>query len=111
VIAGFVACSGNDDVPAPHIASVMPAHAPAGISVMVVGDHFCQQPDAGSDRDPLPCENTGAVLFGETPGTVGTYQDSTISVEVPSLPPGTIDVTVTVAGRRSNHGDFRIDSP
>jgi hypothetical protein len=111
VLVTLCACSGNDDVPAPQVTSMLPAHAPPGVTVMLLGDHFCQQPDTGSDDDPLACEHDGSVVFGEAPGTVGQYQDQTITVEVPTLPPGPIDVTVTVAGRRSNHADFRIDPP
>jgi hypothetical protein len=109
----FIACAGctqSDDVPAPAIASVSPDHAPAGASVMIAGQGFCQQPDTGGE-DPLACANMGLVEFGQVPGSIGSYTDDMISVEVPALASGPTTITVAVAGRRSNRADFVVDGP
>jgi hypothetical protein len=109
----FVACVGctqSDDVPAPLIATVLPDHAAPGVSVMISGHGFCQQPDTG-DEDPLACANMGLVEFGQVPGSIGSYTDDMISVEVPALAAGSTTVSVAVAGRRSNRASFFVDGP
>jgi hypothetical protein len=113
IVACFVACAGctqSDDVPAPLIATVLPEHAPPGVSVTISGHGFCQQPDTG-DEDPLACVNMGIVEFGQVPGTIVSYTDDMISVEVPALELGPTTVSVAVAGRRSNRAGFTVDGP
>jgi len=102
----LVACSSNDDVPAPQVAAVTPDQAAAGTVVTVTGSFFCQQAD-GSD-DPLACDNTGEVRFGTASGSIAEYTDSEIMVEVPGGA-GSVQVTVAVAGRTSNSVDFTIE--
>jgi hypothetical protein len=104
-------CSAGDDVPAPAVSAVVPDHASPGVTVMIVGDYFCQQPETGGEEDPLACANMGAVLFGTTPATVAFYAEQMISVEVPPLDSGKVNVAVSVAGRHSNSVAFVVDAP
>jgi hypothetical protein len=104
--ACLAACSQSDDVPAPLISSVTPAHAAPGTSVMVLGSEFCQQPEVSDD--PLACLHVGQVLFGVTTGSVSLYTDTAITVDVPGAT-GALQVFVTSAGRTSNGFDFAID--
>jgi hypothetical protein len=100
------ACSQSDDVPAPHIASVNPAHGVAGSTVTVSGSDFCQQPV--TTDDPLACANVGVVSFGVAPTNTVEYADDSISVEVPNGT-GTVQVVVSSNGRSSNGVDFTFD--
>jgi IPT/TIG domain-containing protein len=106
---GWAACSANDDVPAPTISAVQPDHAVPGASVTVSGSFLCQAPRSGSDVDPLACDHVGTVLFGTTPSLAASYTDTAVVVEVPSLPPGPLDIAVSVAGRSSNSLPFVVD--
>ena len=101
-----VACSANDDVPAPQLSSVVPAAAPAGSVVTISGDYFCQRPNTGNE-DPL-CDTTGVVNFGASPGPVTQWSDTTIMVEVPQGALGSVALSVTVKGRTSNPIAFRV---
>jgi hypothetical protein len=105
------ACSTNDDVPAPAISGVQPDHGMSGITVTVSGSSLCQQPqaDGSSDVDPLACAHMGTVTFGTAPGIVLSYADTMVAVEVPALASGTIDVSVSVAGRNSNQISFVVE--
>jgi hypothetical protein len=104
------ACSANDDVPAPSIGAVQPDRAVPGATVMVSGSYLCQDPRVeGSDPDPLACGHMGAVMFDTTPGVMSAYTDTSVLVEVPALAPGTLGVSVSVAGRSSNRVDFVIE--
>jgi hypothetical protein len=104
------ACSANDDVPAPSISGVQPDHGVPGITVMMSGSYLCQQPRAdGSDLDPLACMHIGSVTFGTVPGVVVSYTDTMVTVEVPALPSGAVDVAVSVAGRNSNRIRFQVE--
>jgi hypothetical protein len=105
-----VACTANDDIPAPAIASVTPNQATPGTPVVIAGSYFCQQTEAGSgETDPLACRVTGAVLFGTAQTDAQQYTDTSITVDVPQLAAGTVSVAVTVAGRVSNSVDFQIE--
>lgn len=106
VFACSLSCTAGEDIPAPAVSSLTPTHASPGSIVTINGSYFCQQPD---NEDPLACANPGSVDFGSVPATVAMYADRSITVEVPSLPPGSVAVTVTSAGRRSNHVGFGID--
>jgi len=108
-ILGLVlsACSENDDVPAPLIASVTPSHATPGTTVTIGGSNFCQQPETSDD--PLACLHSGEVVFGVTTGTVNLYTDDSITAEVPSAM-GSVELVVTSNGRSSNELDFVIDA-
>lgn len=103
-------CSANDDIPAPLISTVMPSHAGPGTPVMISGDYLCQQPE-GDELDPLACANTGTVTFGSLPANITMYTEHELSAEVPSLAPGSVRITVSVAGRRSNQLEFLVDAP
>ncbi len=94
----LVGCSLNEDIPAPHVSSVVPDHAAAGDVVMVNGDYFCQRPPSD---DPL-CDITGTVTFSAAPGTPTMWTDTSIFVEVPAGITGTVDLAVTARGRTSN---------
>jgi hypothetical protein len=96
-------CSANDDIPAPMIASVTPQQAVPGTNVVIAGTNFCQQPES---EDPLACAHVGVVLFGSQPSTLGQYEDTTISADVPALTPGETTVFVSVGGKMSNGADF-----
>jgi hypothetical protein len=100
------ACSANDDIPAPVIASVTPSHAIPGVQVVIDGSYFCQQPESA---DPLACKQSGVVLFGSEPSSLEQYQDTTISVDVPALTPGPTTVYVSAGGKMSNGADFSVD--
>jgi hypothetical protein len=106
---GGAACSANDDVPAPSISAVQPDHAVPGATVTVSGSFLCQTPSSGSDVDPLACDHAGTVLFGTTPSLAASYTDTAVVVEVPSLPPGSLDIAISVAGRSSNSLHFVVD--
>ncbi len=104
------ACSANDDIPAPSISGMQPDHGMPGITVTVAGSYLCQQPQSnGGDVDPLACMNMGTVTFGTAPGVVLSYTDTMVTVQVPALTPGTIDVGVSVAGRNSNRISFFVE--
>ena len=102
------ACSSNDDIPSPQVASVSPDSATEGTVVVVSGSFFCQQPAEDSEDDPLVCNNMGTVLFGTAGGEIAQYTDSSIMVEVP---PGTgmVQVSIEVAGKSSNSVPFTIE--
>jgi hypothetical protein len=106
---GLSACSANDDVPAPAIGAVQPDHAAPGASVTVSGSALCQEPRTDGDGDPLACDQVGTVLFDTAPGVATSYTDTAVTVEVPSLPPGPVDLSISVAGRSSNHVSFVVD--
>jgi len=103
VVAG---CSANDDIPAPMIASITPRQAIPGTNVVIAGTNFCQQPEA---EDPLACAQMGVVLFGSQPSSLGQYEDTTISTDVPTLTPGDTTVFVSVGGKMSNGADFTVE--
>lgn len=104
------ACSANDDVPAPALASITPDHASPGTVVMIAGSYFCQQPDSGSDDvDPLACKTTGTVEFGTDQVDAQQYTDTAIMVSVPQTRTGEVSVAVAVAGRVSNAIAFTVD--
>jgi uncharacterized protein (TIGR03437 family) len=106
-LVATAACSFNDDVPAPLVASVVPARAVAGALVTISGDHFCQRPITGHE-DPT-CPSVGTVDFGLSPGITAMWSDVAITAEVPSLAPGPVTVTVVAAGRVSNAVTFTVE--
>ena len=103
------ACSANDDVPAPVLASATPDHAGVGAIVMLSGSYLCQQPEGSGDIDPLACAHTGQVTFGVVPAIVTQYTDSSVTTEVPDLPAGEVEVGVATGGRTTNTIDFTVD--
>ena len=108
LVVWLAGCTANDDVPAPQLSAVSPASARAGSVVTITGAYLCQQPDTGNE-DPLSCANMGSVQFGTSPATPTLWSDTTISVEVPSLAPATLDLSALVAGRSSNAISFTIE--
>jgi hypothetical protein len=106
-MSAVLACSANDDIPAPIVSAVVPDHAPANSVVVVSGSYFCGRPRSAVE-DPT-CAVSGAVHFGAVPGTPSTYTDVSIMVEVPAGASGATDVTVTAAGRTSNAVAFTVD--
>ena len=107
IAALLAACSANDDVPAPQIASVVPDHAPVGAVVTIDGAHFCQVPDPNPD-DPT-CPVAGTVELGTVPATPTTWADDEVMIEIPAIAPGATTVTITAAGRISNDATFTVD--
>jgi uncharacterized protein (TIGR03437 family) len=106
----FGGCSDNDDIPAPRVSSVSPSAAPPGAIVTVAGAYLCQQPETGSDDDPLDCSSVdGIVYFGTAPGVTSLYTDTQITVEVPEIQVGSVEVSVTSTGRDSNSVSFTIN--
>ncbi len=103
----LVACSANDDVPAPLVGSVTPGHAPPGAVVRIDGDYFCGPPPDGDNPDACPF--TGLVGLGTVPSISSLWTPTTIMVEVPTGQRGEVELVVIVAGRRSNDLDFVID--
>jgi IPT/TIG domain len=104
----FAACSANDDIPAPVLASATPSSAGVGAIITISGSYLCQQPE-GSDVDPLACAHTGAVTFGVTPADVSQYTDSSITATVPEMPAGDTQIGVATGGRDSNTIDFTVE--
>lgn len=99
------ACSANDDIPAPRIASITPNHATAGTSVTLDGDFFCHQLES---EDPLVCAQQGTVHFGTAVADVIVYADAMIVADVPDVT-GKVRVSVEVAGEASNGFDFTVE--
>ena len=108
VISAFAlaGCSANDDLPAPLIAALSPDHAMAGTSVLITGSYFCHQAEE-TDQDP-PCTTMGAVYFGSQVAEALQYDERAITVAVPQGT-GTVDVSVSVAGERSNTATFTFE--
>lgn len=106
-----VACSANDDVPAPAIASVSPARAMIGSAIAISGSGFCQQPleDDGDEQDPLACAHVGTVQFGTASVSPVEYADTVVTAVIPDLPPGAIEVRISVAGRATNAVSLTIE--
>jgi IPT/TIG domain len=111
VALALCACSANDDVPAPAIASVSPARAMSGTSIAISGSAFCQQPpgDEGGEQDPLACEHVGVVQFGASSVAPVQYTDTAVTAVIPDLPPGPIALRISVAGRVSNAFSLTIE--
>lgn len=106
VLMLVAACSASDDFPAPQIASVNPQHATAGAAVVIAGSYFCHQ----SEEDPQadPCTMMGTIYFGTTVATALQYEETSITAEVPDGT-GTADITLIVAGERSNAVSFTFE--
>jgi hypothetical protein len=107
VAALLAACSANDDIPAPQVASITPDQGPANAVVQVDGSYFCQRPE-GTLQDPTCPSIAGSVQFGQVPETPVTWQDTAIQVEVPSGVTGSVAVSVTAMGRASNSVSFTV---
>jgi hypothetical protein len=99
------ACSAGDDVPLPMLTSIVPNHGPVGAIVTLGGAYFCQKANIGEDPT---CDTIGTVRFGTMQGTISTWNDQQIMVEVPAGS-GQVDVTVIAAGRVSNGVGFTIE--
>jgi len=105
-LALLAACSANDDFPAPQIASLNPQQAMAGAAVVIAGNYFCHQSE--EDQQGEPCTTLGTVYFGTMVANALQYDENSITVEVPAGT-GTVDVTVVVAGERSNAVSFSFE--
>ena len=85
----------------PTITSITPACAAAGTSVTVAGANF------GATQD------SSAIKFGDTPGTnikTTDWSDKSITVNVPSVAQGDVNVVVTVAGKDSAPTAFNVSA-
>ncbi len=105
----LAACSANDDIPAPVLASATPSSANVGTIITLSGSYLCQQPEGSDDSDPLACAHTGAVTFGVVPANVTQYTDSSITAQVPDLPAGDSQIGVATGGRETNTIDFTVE--
>ncbi len=103
-------CLSNEDIPAPAITTISPAHGAPGIIVSISGDHFCQQPES-EESDPLACLNVGSVEFGLVPATIASYAEHSITCEVPAIAAGKVDVSLAVHARRSSSITFVVERP
>jgi uncharacterized protein (TIGR03437 family) len=101
------ACSANDDIPAPALSDLVPAHAPPGAVVELDGNYFCQRPETGQD-DPT-CAQSGTVEFGTVPANSSLWSDTAVMASVPEGLTGSVDVSVSAAGRTSNTVSFTVD--
>ncbi|HEY6924670.1 MAG TPA: cellulose binding domain-containing protein, partial [Steroidobacteraceae bacterium] len=92
---------GNPPPPALQIAWVSPGSGVAGSSITImpgVGNSF-----GGS-------QGTSTVLFGSTRATVTTWTVNSVTVTVPNVPPGQVNVTAVVNGVTSNAVPFTVTS-
>ena len=104
-LAGGCFFGGEDLAGAAHRGDC-PGLGAAGVTVMIEGDHFCPIPDTGDP--PVTCDGAGLVRFGPTTADTSRWADQEIDAIVPALPPGRVDVTVTVGGSSSNVGSFEV---
>src|SRR5690349_19894632 len=109
-VAAFagIGCTQIEDVPAPHLASVVPAQASPGTVVSLAGTALCQVAH-DSGEEPIVCPNAGAVVFGTAPASATLWSDDLVMAEVPAAGPGSAPVRVTVNGRSSNALAFEIE--
>lgn len=80
----------------PALKSLLPEKAAVGSTVFVTGTGF------GSDRAAV------TVRFGEVPGKVIVVRDTSLGVNVPEGAPASCEVTVEIAGQRSNPLPFQV---
>ncbi|MEO8704488.1 MAG: IPT/TIG domain-containing protein [Kofleriaceae bacterium] len=105
-----VACSANDDVPAPRLAGVTPVRAAPGAVVELTGSDLCQVPhDDDPEGAPVTCPEGGGVSFGGYPASALVWESEHVTVEVPPAPPGMMDVRIQINGRTSNAVDFTVE--
>jgi hypothetical protein len=102
---------GGDDVPRPHLATLVPTRGSPGHTFTMLGDHLCAIPeDHDGDEEPAGCESaSGSVLFG--PGVADTVSWSTTAIVaiVPAgTSPRTVAVRVAVGGLISNSLPFEV---
>jgi hypothetical protein len=86
--------SGPDEDPS--IDAIIPTEAAPGSRVAIAGDNF------GDDSTVVQ------VTFGDLQGEVVTVRNRSVNVLVPTAPPGTVSVRVTVDGRESNDAPFTV---
>jgi hypothetical protein len=105
------ACTANDDVPAPAIASITPGGGRPDTSVVVLGNYFCQQPapEPGDEFAPLACRAMGTLHFDIETATITGYTDTSITAIVPEAAPGQMRVHLAVGGRSSNGVFFVVE--
>jgi hypothetical protein len=108
VLAGAAGCLGEgEDVPPPRLASIQPERGTPGITVDLTGEHFCQNP---TEDDMSPCAPSDAQIYFDTTTVVTAIaDDDSATAAVPMLPPGQVDVYLTVDGRASNRLEFMIE--
>jgi hypothetical protein len=111
IAVASLGCTAGDDIHTPSIASVNPTRATIGTSIVVSGSYFCAQvePAVPDDIDPLACKNIGTVQFGSLPVSASQYTDTEITVPVPDVSPGSIQLRVSVSGRTSNQVSFTVE--
>ena len=85
--------------PAPNITGLLPAAGVVGTTVSITGTNFGTTP--------------GTVTFNGVTALIvsNSWGDTSISVQVPTLSPGTVQVVVTVSGLASNGVPFTVVTP
>lgn len=92
----LLCAAGCSEETGPRIIAVLPARAPSGASVDILGERF-----SGQQR---------TVAFGSHLAGQLSSADNRLSVRVPTGPSGLTIVVVQVDGRVSNAVDFYVDS-
>jgi hypothetical protein len=92
------------NLPVPVISWLSPASGVAGSSVTIMPGGALGDASFGATQ------GTSAVYFGSTEATVTGWAANSVAVTVPSLEPGTVDVTVVVNGQTSIGVPFTVAS-
>jgi hypothetical protein len=93
--------SGGGSTPSVQIAWVSPASGVAGSSMTIM-------PGVGTSFGGT--QGTSAIKFGTTTATVTTWTVNSITVKVPNLPAGQVNVTADVKGATRNPVPFTVTS-
>ena len=92
------------NLPVPVISWLSPASGIAGSSVTIMPGGALGDAPFGA------AQGTSAVYFGTTEATVTGWADNSVAVTVPSMPAGTVNVTVVVNGQTSAAVPFTVTS-
>ena len=105
------ACGDDGGGGGPHINSLAPPEAMVGAAVEVLGQNFCGEAGPAEGGGCMTAVS-GFVTFGVAPGLVRagvmTWDETRITVTVPSGVTGPTSVVVTVDGVPSNTKDFEV---
>jgi endoglucanase len=88
---------GGTVTPAPAISSITPASAAAGATATIAGTNFSATASANT------------VMFGTAAATVSAATATSITVTVPNIAAGAVNVTVAVSGKTSNAVSFTVN--
>ena len=105
-----MACSSNDDIPAPQLGGIVPSQASPGAIVSVDGSYLCQEPMGSSDDPGFQCDSDGIISFDQTPAVAtSAWTDNGVMVEVPTEAAGVVQITASQNGRTSNSISFTLE--